>query len=127
MFVLFMLSSSFRNVARNTLTTRVPRPDERASFSSVQSAVQHMAAACGAFSASRILAETGDHNLVGMSTVAAISIAVSFSIPPLLFVIERRMRLRDVRDERALQAAPVSVVSASTGSGSSARPPHEAP
>ena len=123
MFVLFMLSSSLRNVSCNTLTTKVPYPDERASFASVQSAVQHMAAACGAFSASRILSETPAHELVGIDTVAMISIFISFALPPLLFTIERRIRRRDT----AKPPHVVSVESASLASGSSARPPHEAP
>ncbi len=127
MFVFFMFASSLRNVSCNTLTTKVPRPDERASFASVQSAVQHMAAAFGAFGASRILSETPEHDLVGMGTVAAISIAVSFALPPLLFVIESRIRRRDAADPQAPGAVSVSAGSASPASGSSARPPHEAP
>lgn len=123
-FVLFMLSSSLRNVSCNTLTTKVPHPDERASFASVQSAVQHMAAACGAFSASRILSETASHELVGMSTVATISIAISFALPPLLFAVEARLRRRDSRAPAPGVSAEGSALPAS---GSSARPPHEAP
>ncbi|MFN7133340.1 MAG: MFS transporter, partial [Myxococcales bacterium] len=47
-FVLFMLAMSFRNVAYNALTTKVPEPSERARFMSIQSAVQHLASAAGA-------------------------------------------------------------------------------
>ena len=42
-FVGFMASTGFRNVAFNTLTSRIPRPAERARFMSLQSAVQHAA------------------------------------------------------------------------------------
>jgi predicted MFS family arabinose efflux permease len=122
LFVLFMLASSFRNVSCNTLTTKVPRADERASFASVQSAVQHMAAACGAFSASRILSETESHELIGMERVATISILVSFALPPLLFIIERGVRARAAA---APHEPELSVPPALPASGSSALPPHE--
>jgi predicted MFS family arabinose efflux permease len=90
----FMMSTSFRNVSLNTLTSKVPNPEERASFSSVQSAVQHMAAACGAFISARVLTEDEHHNLVGMSSVAWLSIIIALMFPPLLFMVERRLERR---------------------------------
>ncbi len=92
-FVGFMFSSAFRNVSYNTLTTRVPGPRERARFMSLQSSVQHASSAFGAFLSSRILSEGPNHSLVGIDTVAFISIALCLSVPPLLYVVEKRVLL----------------------------------
>lgn len=90
-FVGFMLAMSFRNVAYSTLTTKVPRPAERASFGSVQSAVQHLASALGAFASSQILADGPAGTLVGMDRVAWTSIGLALALPLLLFAVERRV------------------------------------
>jgi predicted MFS family arabinose efflux permease len=92
-FVTFMVFMSFRNVPYNTLTSRVPAPAERARFMSIQSAVQHLAAAAGAFASSRLLTELPDQRLVGMPRVATVSIALTALVPLLLFLVERRLRL----------------------------------
>src|SRR5206468_6026301 len=91
-FVGFMLASSFRNVAYNTLTTRVPRTEERARFSSIQSAVQHLASALGAFASSLVLVELPDKTLAGIPTVAWVSIGLGLLLPPLLWTVEARVR-----------------------------------
>jgi predicted MFS family arabinose efflux permease len=90
-FIFFMMSSSFRSVSYNTLVSKVPQPEERASFSSVQSAVQHMAAASGAFLSARMLSENASHELVGMPSVTWLAIAISCALPPLLVIVERRV------------------------------------
>ena len=46
--MVFMLAMGMRNVAYNTLTSKVPRAEERARFMSILSAVQHAAGASGA-------------------------------------------------------------------------------
>ncbi len=91
-FVSFMTAASFRNVSFNTLTSKVPRPAERARFGSVQSSVQHLAGAVGAFVSSQILSETPTHELLHMDRVSWTSIAISMALPPLLFVVERGVR-----------------------------------
>ncbi|KYF82059.1 MFS transporter [Sorangium cellulosum] len=90
-FIVFMLGMTFRNVSYNTLTSKVPRPAERARFTSIQSAVQHMAAALAAFWSARMLHELPDHRLDGMPTVAALSIALTIAFPVLFLGIERRV------------------------------------
>lgn len=91
-FVGFMMAMSFRNVAYNTLTTKVPRPDERARFSSIQSAVQHLASALGAFASARMLTELPDKSLAGIQTVAMTSIGLALVLPPLLWAVEARVQ-----------------------------------
>ncbi|WP_437693117.1 MFS transporter [Sorangium sp. So ce176] len=90
-FIVFMLGMTFRNVSYNTLTSKVPRPAERARFTSIQSAVQHMAAALAAFWSARMLHELPDHRLDGMPIVAALSIAFTIAFPVLFLGIERRV------------------------------------
>ena len=90
-FVLFMLGMAFRNVAYNTLTTKVPLPPERARFASIQSAVQHLASAIGAFASTQFLAELPDHKLVGVSNTAYASIALSICVLPVMWAVERRV------------------------------------
>ncbi|MBX3186102.1 MAG: MFS transporter [Labilithrix sp.] len=91
-FVGFMLGMAFRNVAYNTLTTKVPKPDERARFASVQSAVQHLASALGAFASAQFLSELPNHSLVGLDDAAWASIGIGLLVPPMMFVVEGRLQ-----------------------------------
>lgn len=92
LFIAFMFTNGVRNVAYSTLTTRVPAPDERARFMSLQSAVQHLAAASGASISARILETTADHQLVGMATVAWVSVAFAMVLPLLVRNVERQVQ-----------------------------------
>ncbi len=91
-FVGFMLGMSFRNVAYSTLTTKVPAPEERARFGSLQSAVQHAASALAGFAGTQLLTEASGR-LEGIPRVALVSIGVGLLLPPLLWTVERRVRL----------------------------------
>jgi hypothetical protein len=94
MFMLFMFSLGLRNVAYNTLTSKVPKPLERARFMSMQSAVQHLASAGGAFLSSRMLTELPDHTLAGMGHVAAVTIVLSLVLQLIVWAVERSVRVR---------------------------------
>jgi predicted MFS family arabinose efflux permease len=98
LFVAFMAASTFRMVPMQALTSQVPRPHERARFMSVQSVVQHLASAVGAFGATRMLTELPGGRLAGMDSVASISAALAAAIPALLWLVESRVRRRDGRD-----------------------------
>jgi predicted MFS family arabinose efflux permease len=102
-FGFFMLANGLRNVSYNTLTTKVPDPARRATFQSLQSAVQHLATSLAAFGSGLILSEVAraplptdlpgrpPRQLEGMSTVALVSMGMSLLIPILLFVVEQRV------------------------------------
>ncbi|MCC7535465.1 MAG: MFS transporter [Deltaproteobacteria bacterium] len=96
MFVGFMLAMSTRNVAYQTLTSRVPNPDERAQFMSLQSALQHVASAIGAFASSQVLSERADHSLVGLQAVALFSLVLTATLPLFMWLVERRLRAPSV-------------------------------
>ena len=93
-FVVMMVSNSSRNVVLNTMSSRVPAPAERARFLSLQSAAQHSAAALAAIASSLLLAELPDHRLDGMASVAAVSGVLALMLPPLVALVEARLRLR---------------------------------
>jgi predicted MFS family arabinose efflux permease len=94
-FIAFMLSMAFRNVAYNTLTTKVPQGNERARFMSIQSAVQSGASAAGAFLSSQMLTSTPVGALEGMDRVAFTSIALTVTLPFFLYAVESAVRRRE--------------------------------
>ncbi|NTX65217.1 MFS transporter [Myxococcus sp. CA051A] len=95
LFVLFMTAMGVRNVSYNTLTSRVPDNPVRARFMSLQSAVQHMAAALGAFLSAQLLTDLPDGTLGGMGLVAGVSMGMSLLLPPVLWVVERQVRSKE--------------------------------
>jgi predicted MFS family arabinose efflux permease len=105
LFMLYMLANGARNVSYNTLTSRVPENAVRARFMSLQSAIQHMAAALGAFLSSQMLVDLPDGRLGGIPEVAGVSIFFTLAVPPMLWVVERRLRQRTA-------APPAPVVAA---------------
>lgn len=73
LFVSFMFFGTMRNISMQTLSSKVPRPEERAGFMSLQSTIQHIAMSFGGILSSRLLT-TGDHGeLVGLEAVAMAS------------------------------------------------------
>ena len=94
-FVLFMGAMSVRNVSMSSLSTRVPRADQRAGYMSLQSTAQHVSSATGAFVSSRLLHEAPGGRLAGISTVSTIAAVLALGLPPLLAVIDRRVTARE--------------------------------
>jgi predicted MFS family arabinose efflux permease len=101
LFAGFMTANSLRNVAANTLSSRVPQPQERARFLSTQSAVQHLASALGATLSTRILTVGPDGRLAGMPALAAVSAAAAALLPLVLFRVAALLRARDAREGEA--------------------------
>lgn len=93
-FSLFMSASAVRNVSINALTSRVPQPHERARFMSLQSAMQHLAAALGASLGALLLSELPNGQLGGMPLVAAMSVGFASLLPGLLWQVEKVIRAR---------------------------------
>jgi len=95
LFVAFMIAMSIRNVSMSSLATRVPRGDQRAGYMSLQSTAQHLASATGAFVGSHLLHEGAGGRLEGVTTVATLSALLAVTLPPLLAMIGRRVRVRE--------------------------------
>lgn len=96
-FVAFMVTGTFRIVPMQSLSSRVPSPNERARFMSIQSSVQHLASAAGAMLASRMLVELPDHSLAGMDHVSWVSASLALMLPILLWIVEARVTARDAQ------------------------------
>lgn len=92
MFGFFMFSNSVRTVALQTLTSRVPRQDERARFQSLQSSVQHLSSAAGASLSARLLKTSPTHELIGMERVAWVSLGCAVLLPLFMVRVERLVR-----------------------------------
>jgi predicted MFS family arabinose efflux permease len=91
LFATFMFSNGVRNVAYTTLTTRVPAPEERARFMSLQSAVQHLSAAAGASLSAHLLMTDAEHRLIGMPALAWLAIASALLLPLLVRNVHRQL------------------------------------
>ncbi|MBN8530457.1 MAG: MFS transporter, partial [Alphaproteobacteria bacterium] len=89
-FMGFMLAMSARNVCAQTLSSKIPAPQLRAAFMSVQSAMTHLGGAAGSYASSLILVEQG-RKLLHMPTVGTISLSMSLIVPFLFYYIERRL------------------------------------
>lgn len=94
-FTLFMLSGSVRMVPMQTLSTRVPRPEQRARFMSAQSSVQHFASALGAMGSAAFLVANPDGSLQGMDRVAYFALGLACLVPFGAALLERRLAERD--------------------------------
>lgn len=90
-FLLFMVSTTGRNVAGQTLASKLPAPEHRAAFMSLNSAVVHCATSLGAMVSASLLMEQHGH-LIGIDKVAMLSIGLSLMVPPLFYAVERYMR-----------------------------------
>jgi hypothetical protein len=93
-FVVFMLANAVRSVALHTLSSRIPFPAERARFMSVQSAVQHMAAATGALLSSLLLRVRPDGGLDGMAGVCLVAALLAALVPFLIRAVARQVQHR---------------------------------
>jgi predicted MFS family arabinose efflux permease len=94
-FVVFMGAMSLRNVGMISLSTRVPRADQRAGFMSLQSTAQHASSAIGGFVSSRLLHDAPGGRLAGIATVSTVSAVLALGLPPLLSIIDRQVRARE--------------------------------
>lgn len=105
LFVSFMVTSSFRVVPMQALSTRVPEAHERARFMSVQSCVQHAASALGAMFGAQLLSTRPDGALQGIGEVASFTALFALLLPLIMLAVERRVR----RKEQPLVVASVAV------------------
>lgn len=102
-FVLFMSGMAIRGVAMQVLLSHVPEPARRASFMSLQSATQHLAAGGAATLSSWLLFEQPDKSLGNVPLVGAIFLVCIVSVPALMGRVQRRMR-RDATEVRVSPA-----------------------
>ncbi len=90
-YVTFMMALGARNVAYNALTSKVPRPYERARFLSIQSTVYHATAGFAAWFSTGLLRQRPDGTLDGIPRVALLSMALATIFPILVAIVEARV------------------------------------
>lgn len=93
-FVGFIISSGFRFVPMMALSSRIPGPEERARFLSVEATVDAVAVTIGAMLGAQILGERPDGSLARIDDVAWLAIAMTFVYSALCYAIERAVRVR---------------------------------
>lgn len=91
LFTLFMVGMSGRNVSAQTLATKIPAPQERMAYMSVQSSITHLSSALGAYYSSLILVEK-DGALLNMPTLGAVAMGLSMVVPFIVYAVERRLK-----------------------------------
>lgn len=91
-FVGFMAGMAMRGVSAQALLSHVPEPARRASFMSLQSAVQHFASGSAATASAWLLVENADKSLGNVPAVGLLTIACMLAMPPMMMRVERRLR-----------------------------------
>lgn len=94
-FTFFMFFGTMRNISSSTLTSKVPRAEERAGFMSIQSAVQHAATAAGGILSSRLLVTSPEGQLVGMEDVVYASTVVAAVALIATVILERVIKAQE--------------------------------
>ena len=91
-FVIFMVGTTARYVSGQTLSSKVPAPEERGAYNSIQYSLVSLFQTIGAFSSSQILSTSADGKLAGVPIIASISIAISLLIPVLFYITEKSVK-----------------------------------
>jgi predicted MFS family arabinose efflux permease len=92
-----------RNVPFSTMITKVPQPLERGRFMALQVAAQNIGGAAAGYVGARILSTGLHQELVGMKSVAAVTIVVGAAAPALMAWVER-LRGREAASLPAAEA-----------------------
>jgi len=93
-FIAFMITMSSRNVTISAITSEIPKPQERAGFMSLVSAVQHLMSGAGSMCSTFMLKQTADARLGGMDRVTLISMAAFGLSALLIFKVEKVIKKR---------------------------------
>jgi predicted MFS family arabinose efflux permease len=104
LFAIFMSAMATRNVALQSLSTRVPAQHERAGYMSLQSTAQHLFSAVGAVLATAMLHATPDGRLAGIDHISIVALALAVTLPPLLVLIGQRVSAREIARAAAMTA-----------------------
>lgn len=92
----FMVANSFRMVAINTLTSRVPPPAERAGFMALDSVAHHAAITAASLASVWLLSTGAEGALLGMERLGWLSALLALATLPLAWLLWRRLATRPV-------------------------------
>ncbi|MCE2596999.1 MFS transporter [Motilimonas cestriensis] len=93
-FILFMAFSSARTAAISAITSRVPAPHQRAAFMSYQGTVSSLAAGAASMASSVLLTSNTHGELIGIQSLASLTILTTFCAPIAIFLLLRSLRAR---------------------------------
>jgi predicted MFS family arabinose efflux permease len=96
-FALFFITSAGRLVVGQTIAMRIPKPEERAGFQSLSSAIQSFTMAMSAFAIPKLLGSTPDGRLTGTDSFSWGVIVVAWIFPPLVYMLDALL----IRRQRA--------------------------
>jgi predicted MFS family arabinose efflux permease len=94
-FALFFITSAGRLVVGQTITMRIPKPEERAGFQSLSSAIQSFTMAMSALAIPKLLGSTADGQLTGTVAFSWGVILVAWIFPPLVYLLDSLLTRRD--------------------------------
>lgn len=94
-FTMFMVALSGRGVSIQTLSSKVPAPQQRGAYMAIQSTIMQMAGAFASYMSAVIMAEQ-DGKLLHVDRLAWASIGLSFLIPLLTWHVEKHVKRRNV-------------------------------
>jgi predicted MFS family arabinose efflux permease len=94
-FALFFITSAGRLVVGQTITMRIPKPEERAGFQSLSSAIQSFTMAMSALAIPKLLGSTPDGRLTGTDAFSWGVILVAWIFPPLVYLLDSLLTRRD--------------------------------
>lgn len=104
-FSLFFVASSGRLVVGQTITMRIPRPEERAGFQSLSSAIQSFTMALSALAIPKLLGSTPDGKLTKIELFCYGVLVVTWIFPPLVYLLDLLLNRRDKTAARATAIA----------------------
>jgi predicted MFS family arabinose efflux permease len=94
-FALFFITSAGRLVVGQTITMRIPKPEERAGFQSLSSAIQSFTMALSALAIPKLLGSMPDGRLTGTEAFSWGIILVAWAFPPLVYLLDSLLTRRD--------------------------------
>ncbi|MCW7539436.1 MFS transporter [Aquabacterium sp. A7-Y] len=95
MFVLFMAGNAARNVALSATASQAPAPHQRGRYMALQGLLQDTAITAATLLSGLLLDSAADGRLIGMPTVAALSITTAVGLAPLLVALRRELSSTD--------------------------------
>jgi predicted MFS family arabinose efflux permease len=94
-FALFFITSAGRLVVGQTISMRIPKPEERAGFQSLSSAIQSFTMAMSALAIPKLLGSMPDGRLTGTVSFSWGVILAAWIFPPLVYLLDMLLTRRE--------------------------------
>jgi hypothetical protein len=104
-FALFFVTSSGRLVVGQTISMRIPRPEERAGFQALGNSIQSLTMALSALAIPKLLGSTAGGALTGVTRFSIAVLAVTWLFPVLVYWLDGLLKRR----EGAVSAGGIAV------------------